>query len=198
MKMLERVRAIILNPKAAWPAIRDEAGDIKQLFINYAAPLALIPAVSSFIGMTLIGFRVPAGYMYRLPFLEALVGSVLGYIFNLAGVYVGGWVVKVLAPFFNSKADLNAAMKLVVYSLTPVWLVGIFSLVPGLGILSILGLYGIYLLAVGLPVIMDTPPNKVIAYTISIVIAGLVVSFIFSLVLALLYYGPVFVRPMAV
>ncbi len=198
MKILERVRAIILKPKAAWPVIRDEAVDIKQLFINYAAPLALIPAVSSFIGITIVGFRVPAGYMYRLPFFEALVGAVLGYVFNLGGVYVGGWVVKLLAPYFTSKADLNAAMKVVVYSLTPVWVVGIFSLVPGLGVLSILGLYGVYLLAVGLPVVMDTPPNKVVLYTISIIIAGLVISFVFSLVLALLYYGPVFMRTMPV
>jgi len=198
MKIFERARAIILNPKATWPLIRDEAVDIKQLFINYAAPLALIPAVSSFIGITIIGFRVPAGYMYRLPFLEAMVGVVLGYVINLAGVFVGGWVVKLLAPFFNSKADLNAAMKVVAYSLTPVWLVGIFSLVPGLGVLSILGLYGIYLLAVGLPVVMETPSNKVILYTISIIIAGFVISFVFSLALALLYYGPVFMRTMPV
>lgn len=198
MKIFERARAIVLKPKAAWPLIRDEAVDIKQLFINYAAPLALIPAVSSFIGLTIIGFRVPAGYMYRLPLLEALVGTVLGYVLNLAGVYVGGWVVKLLASFFNSKDDLNAAMKIVVYSLTPVWLVGIFSLVPGLGVLSILGLYGIYLLALGLPVVMGTPSNKVILYTISIIVVGFVISFVFSLVLAMLYYGPVFMRTMPV
>jgi hypothetical protein len=198
VKIFERARAIILKPKATWPLIRDEAVDIKQLLINYAAPLALIPAVSSFIGITLIGFRVPEGYMYRLPLVEALVGAVLGYVLNLAGVFVGGWAIKLLAPLFNSKADLNAAMKIVVYSLTPVWLVGIFSLIPGLGVLSILGLYGIYLLAVGLPVVMGTPPKKVVLYTISIIIAGFVISFVFSLALAILYYGPVFMRTMPV
>ncbi len=162
------------------------------------APLALIPTVSSLIGMTLIGMRMPGGNVIRVPFAEALLGGAMGYVLNLAGVFVGAWIVKLLAPAFNSKTDLNSAIKLVVYSLTPVWLAGIFSLVPGLGILSLLGLYGIYLLALGLPVVLETPSDKVVLYTISIVVAGLVVSFILSSILVGLFYGPMFMHTIAI
>lgn len=186
MKIFERVRSVIQNPKAAWQVIKDEAIDVKQLFVNYVAPLALIPAVSSLIGMTLIGIRMPGGNVIRAPFVAALLGGVVGYVLNLAGVFLGAWIVKLLAPAFNSRADLNSAIKVVAYSLTPVWLVGIFSLVPGLGILSILGLYGIYLLALGLPVVLETPSDKVVLYTISIVVVGLVVGFVLSSILVMM------------
>lgn len=197
MKILERARDIILNPRVTWQVLREEAVELKQLFVNYAAPLALIPAVCGLIGMTVIGIRMPAGTMVRAPFVGALLGSVVGYILHLAGVFIGGWVVKTLAPFFSSKPDLTSATKVVVYSMTPVWLAGIFSLIPGLGILSLLGLYGIYLLVLGLPVVMETPSGKVAWYTISILAAGLVISFILSGIMVGTIYGPMYMRMMA-
>lgn len=197
MNILERARDIILNPRVTWQVIKGEAVDLKQLFVNYAAPLALIPAVCGLIGMTVIGIRVPAGTVVRAPFMGALLGGLTGYILHLAGVWVGGWLVKTLAPYFSSKPDFNSAMKVVVYSMTPVWLAGIFSLIPGLGILSLLGLYGIYLLVLGLPVVMETPSEKVVWYTISILAVGLVISLILSGIIVGTIYGPMYMRMMA-
>lgn len=198
MKILIRARDIIINPRLTWQIIKDEVTDIKQLFIDYAAPLALIPAVCGLIGMTLIGIRMPAGNVVRAPFMEALIGGIVGYALHLAGVLVGAWAVKLLAPVFGSKPDLPSAVKVVVYSMTPVWLVGIFSLIPGLGILGILGLYGIYLLALGLPVVLETPSHKVIWYTLAILAIGLVISVILSVVVVGMFYGPMFMRMMSV
>ncbi|MEE8637630.1 MAG: Yip1 family protein [Candidatus Margulisiibacteriota bacterium] len=197
MGILKRARDIIFNPRGTWQVVKSEAIDIKQLFVNYAAPLALIPAVCSLIGITLIGIRMPGGNVVRAPFVEALIGGAVGFVLHLAGILIGGWAVKLLAPLFNSKPDLNSAIKIVVYSMTPVWLAGIFSILPGLGILSILGLYGIYLLALSLPVILETPPNKVVWYTVSIVLASIVISIILSIVMVPVY-GPMFMRMMAV
>jgi hypothetical protein len=198
MKIFERVKGIILNPKATWQIIKDETVDIKELYINYIAPLALIPVIGSFIGMTLVGVRVPAGIVVRAPFLSSLLGGAVGYVLHLAGIFVGAWIIKLLAANFNSKADLNEALKVVAYAMTPVWLVGIFSVLPGLGILSILGLYGIYLLALGLPAVLGTPENKVVWFTITIVLAGIVVSFILSAVVFGAFYGPMYMQMMAI
>ncbi|MFH1684072.1 MAG: Yip1 family protein [Candidatus Margulisiibacteriota bacterium] len=198
MKILERVREMILNPKITWEGIKEEEIEIRQFFINYAAPLALIPAVSSFVGITIIGLRLPDGAVMRAPFLEALVGSTGGYALNLAAVFAVAWAIKLLAPLFGAKADLSSAAKVVVYSMTPVWLVGVFSLIPGLGILSILGLYGIYLLALGLKTVLDAPSDRLALYTISGLAVGVMVSFIFSLIIVSLFYGPMYLRMLAV
>jgi hypothetical protein len=199
MKIIfERARDIIMKPKETWLAIKGESAvEIKQLMINYAAPLALIPAVASLIGMSLIGMRIPAGGMMRAPFLPLLIGGVLRYVLGLASLLIGAWIVKLLAPAFNSKADLNLAFKLVVYSMTPVWLVGIFSLIPGFGILMLLGLYGIYLLVLGMPALLETPPDKVALFTITILVVGLVVNVIISMAVMGIY-GPIYMRMMAV
>ena len=198
MKIFERIKEMLLKPKEAWPVIKEERTDLKSIFINYAAPLALIPALSSLIGMTIIGVRIPSGAVFRAPLLPSLMGGVVGYVLHLAALVVGAYIIKVLAASFNSKPDLDEAIKLVVYSMTPVWLVGIFSLIPGLGILSILGLYGVYLLAIGLPVILDTPENKVVWFTVSILLLGIVVSFILSAIVYGAFYGPLYMKMMSI
>lgn len=191
-----RARKIILKPRETWQVIKGETVSVQELFINYAAPLALIPAVAALIGLSVIGIRMPAGHIARAPFMEALVGGVLGYIFGLLGLLAGGWAVNFLAPYLNSKADFNAAVKLLIYSMTPVWLVGVFSIFPGLGLLQIFGIYGIYLLYLGLPILMETPPGKVTWYTILVVIAGILISLILNVLVGGAVYGPMFMRMM--
>ncbi|MFC1510904.1 Yip1 family protein [Candidatus Margulisiibacteriota bacterium] len=197
MTVLSRARNIIINPRVTWQVIKDETVEVKQLFINYAAPLALIPAICSLIGMTLFGVRMPSGLVVRAPFMEALTAGALGYVFHLVAVFIGGHIIKLLAPVFKSKVDLAASIKLAVFSMTPAWLAGVFSLIPGLGLLSILGLYGIYLFVLGLPVLLDTPPNKVVFYVLSVLVASFVISLVLSLILVGTVYGPMYMRMMA-
>jgi hypothetical protein len=194
---MERARAMVLKPKETWEIIKKENLDAKQILINYALPLALVPAVCNLIAFTLIGIRLPGGNLVRAPFLEALSGGIIGYVLHVGGLLAGSWVASLLAPTFASKSDFNASVEIVAYSMTPVWLAGIFSLLPGLGILSILGLYGVYLLALGLPVILETPENKVFWYTLAIVISGMAISFVLSLLVVGVFYGPMYLRMMA-
>ena len=85
-----------------------------------------------------------------------------------------GLLIHALAPAFGGRRDFDNAFKLAVYSYTPVWLAGIFLLAPGLRFLGLLGLYGIYLLWVGLPQMMKVPVSSVLAFTVVIVIGAAV------------------------
>jgi hypothetical protein len=60
--------------------------------------------------------------------------------------------------------------------------VGIFLLVPGLSFLTILGLYGFYLLWTGLPIVMRTPRERALPYAASVTLAALVVTFLLALI----------------
>ena len=72
-------------------------------------------------------------------------------------------------------------MKAVVFSYTPVWIVSILCIIPSLSVLVIVGgLYSLYLLYLGLPAMMDTPPEKRIGYVAAVIIASIVVMFIVS------------------
>ena len=193
-EIFDRVKQIIISPKETWQIIKGENPSIQELFINYAAPLALIPAVAALIGITIIGVRMPSGSIVRAPFMEALTSELVGFIFQLLGILFAGWIVTLLAPYFNSRSDFNTATKLVVYSMTPIWLVGVLSLIPSLGILEILGLYGVYLLYLGLPVLLDTPKERAIWYTTLIIITAFIIQFILTAAV----YGPMLLRMMAV
>jgi hypothetical protein len=92
-------------------------------------------------------------------------------------------IVNLLAPTFNSQKSFASALKVTVYSYTPSWLAGVFLLIPGLRFLTILGLYGLYLLWLGLPPVMKTPPEKAIWYTIVIVVCAIVVAIVLGAVI---------------
>lgn len=54
-------------------------------------------------------------------------------------------------------------------------------IIPMLGILTVLAsLYGLYILYVGLPVLMDTPREKTLGYFVVIIIVSIVVSIIIN------------------
>jgi hypothetical protein len=197
-ELWQRAKEVVFKPKETWLVIKGEATTIQELFINYAAPLALIPAVASLIALALIGLRLPSGLYARAPFSEALVGSVLSYVFNLVGLMIGAWVINFLAPYFNAKSNLRAAVKVVLYSTTPIWLLGIFSILPGVAMLQIFGLYGLYLLYQGLLLVLETPPEKALWFTVVAVVAALFISIVTSVIIGGAVYGPMYMRMMAV
>jgi hypothetical protein len=55
-------------------------------------------------------------------------------------------------------------------------------LIPGLRFLTILGLYGLYLLWTGLPPVMRTPPSKAFLYAASVVVCALVITIILAII----------------
>jgi hypothetical protein len=176
MNLVERVKGIILSPKTEWPVIAGEPGDAGYLFSNYVAILAAIPAVCGFIGSVIAG----------TPIIGALLAAVIHYVLAFVTVYIVALIVNLLAPTFGSQKSLASALKVTVYSYTPSWLVGVFLLIPGLRFLTILGLYGLYLLWLGLPPVMKTPPDKAIWYTIVIVVCAIVVAIVIGAIITAL------------
>ena len=152
MEQLIRVKAILLTPHTEWPVIAREPGEASALFIRYVAILALIPALARFIGISVVGRYA--------PFFSSFASAIFGYVTTFVVVYVMALIIDGLAPIFGAQKNFAYALKLTVYSYTPVWLAGIFLLVPGLSFLTILGLYGVYLLWLGLPLLMQAPARR--------------------------------------
>jgi hypothetical protein len=166
--MLNRIRSILLAPSLEWPVIAQEKSEASALFLHYVAILALIPALARFIGASLVGWYAPV--------LSSLAGALTTYLAALAITYGLALIIDVLAPRFGGQRDFPAALKLAVYSATPVWIAGIFLLVPGLSFLVILGLHGAYLLWVGLPILMRVPAEKALPFTAAVAGCGLLVA----------------------
>jgi hypothetical protein len=93
------------------------------------------------------------------------------------------YIIDALAPSFGSAKDFNASLKVVAYSYTATWIAGIFSLIAPLSVLTILGLYSLYLLWWGLKIVKDVPQDKMVGYyLVSIIIATVVYVMIATIV----------------
>ena len=122
--------------------------------------LALIPAVFGFAGTSLIGVIVPGAGAVRTSVFDGLFGAIFGYVMTCATVLLLGLLIELLAPWFGGRRDFDSAFKLAVYSFTPVWLAGIFLVLPGLRFLMLAGLYGVYVLWLGLPRLVKAPEQR--------------------------------------
>jgi hypothetical protein len=98
-------------------------------------------------------------------------------------VYLVAVVIDVLAPRFGGKKNWPNAFKLSVYSHTPLWLSGIFLLIPGLSFLMIVGgLLGFYLLRIGLPLLMHAPVERTWRYAMIVTACALVPALVLSII----------------
>lgn len=189
MTLIERVKNIILNPDREWPVIEREPADARGLLIGYVAVLAAIPAVAGFIGTSLVGVSVSAG-TFRVPFVMGLLNAAISYAFSFVLVYVVALIINWLAPVFRAMRSFPHALKLSAYSFTPSWLAGIFLLIPGLRFLTILGLYGLYLLWTGLPPLMDAVRDRSLLYAAAVVFAALIVTVGLALIQSMIVTVP--------
>jgi hypothetical protein len=176
MNPVLRAKAMLVDPVAEWARIERESGDPAFLLSRYVAVLALIPAVFGFIGSTVVGAVVPGTGLVRAALFDGLFGAIFGYVETFAVIVVLAFIIDVLAPLFSGQKDFDNALKLAVYSFTPVWLAGVFLVLPGLRFLVLTGFYGTYLLAVGLPRLMKTPPPRSQTFALVIVVCAFVLT----------------------
>ncbi|MGJ7614764.1 MULTISPECIES: Yip1 family protein [unclassified Variovorax] len=190
MNLVDRVQSILLRPKTTWPAIDEEPADAASIYKNYVMILALIPAVASFIGLSLVGIGA-FGMSFRVPIVAGLANMIVGYVLSLAMVFVLALIIDAMAPTFEGTRSQIGALKLSAYASTAAFVGGIFSLIPALSVIGALAaLYGVYLLYTGLPVLMKCPPDKAIAYTAVVVVCAIVGGFVIAWVLSLLTPSP--------
>jgi hypothetical protein len=163
-----RIKAILLAPRTEWPRIAQEHTDIAELYLRYILPLAAIPPLCKLIGWSLL-------YSY-IGFGIGLVAAVAAYVLNLAGIAALALIAGRLAPRFDGQPDLGQAFRLVAYAATPGWIGGIFRLVPGLAVLSVLmSLYSVYLIYTGAQAMLAVPEDRTIGYTATVLFVAILV-----------------------
>lgn len=167
-KLVDRVKGILLRPKLEWPIIAAEQTTVKGLFQRYAMVLAAIPALASLIHNLLDGDGP----------VSVLLGAVMTYAMSLLAVYVVGIVIDGIAQNFASEKNTVQSMKLAVYAMTPAWVGGVFNLIGWDWLGGLIGLYGIYLLYLGLAPLKRTPNDKAVLYTVVIVLVALLLNIV--------------------
>ena len=172
MNVVERAKAILLQPAQTWPVIDAEPASVASIYKDWLIIMAAIPAVCGFIGFAFIG-----SFFFRGAIVAGLGVLVASYVGALVGAFVMMLIADALAPTFGGTKNQVAAMKLVAFSLTASFVAGVFSLLPLLGVLRLVAaVYGIYLFYLGVPVLMKVPQDKAVSYTATVVIVVIVIG----------------------
>jgi len=183
MNLIQRAKNIVLTPKSEWEVIAPEVTSTGELYKSYIVPLAAIGPISSFIGLSIVGVSLPFMGSYRVPFLSGLSMSVVSYVLGLVGIYVIALIINALAPTFGGEKNQEQALKVAAYAGTPAWIAGVLHILPALSVLVLLaGLYSLYVLYLGLPVLMKAPKEKAVGYTVVVMISAIVLSAAIGLV----------------
>jgi hypothetical protein len=191
--IVQRVINIITKPKEEWPVIATEQPNAMKLIGGYALILALIPAVSAFIKYGIIGFSF-MGYSSR-SISSGIQTGLIQLLSAVIGVYLLAWVIDLLAPSFDSQKNFGRSLQLAVYASTPQWVAGILLLISTTMsmLIMLFGLYAIYLLAIGMPVLKSTPKDKVVGYValtiVAMIVIGIVLALILGAILGLFFVG---------
>jgi Yip1 domain len=187
MNAIVRAAILLVNPFSGWTGIEKEPGDAIFLLSGYVALFALIPALANFIGASVIGVIVPGGDVVREPVFDGLLSAVLGYAATFVQVLLVALMIDVLAPRFGGQRSFTRALNVTVYSFTPLWLAGIFLLLPGLRFLSFTALYGVYLLTKGLPVVMKSPAESAKRYATAVTVFAAALIFLTAFAQSVLF-----------
>ena len=188
MKIINQAKSVLLNPKGALQNAKNDKVETMEI-IMYLAIIGVPTLIGYIIGYGVIGFRG--------VFIGASVGAAIAYyIVAIIGIIAFGYIINVFAPTFKSKQNNMQALKLVTFSSTPWLLAGIFYLYPPIWFLVLLaGLYGLYILYIGIPIFMETPKDQHIPYLIvSIIIFIVIMSIVFFIANQIwwsVYWGPV-------
>lgn len=182
--LVARAKAILLQPKEAWPTIAGETTTPGDIITRYAVPLAAIGPVAGFIGGQLFG--ISAVFVTIKPGLMAgLTGAITGFIIAIVNLIVLALVVDSLAPKFDGSANRTQAFKLCAYAMTAGWVGGIFGLFPALALLGLLAsLYGIYLFYLGATPVMKVPEAKAGGFTAVTIVVMIVLYLVLGSVAA--------------
>ena len=181
--LIDRVKNIILTPKAEWARIAGEPADVGKLYIGYALPLLALGAICSFIGMSMVGLP----FIGRLPLMWALTDAISKVVMGFITLFITAFIANALAPAFGSKQDMGQAQKLVVFGSTAGMLAGVLAIFPPLAVLAIVGgIYSIVLIYFGLAPVMGTPTDKQVAYVAVLIIACIVVFMVLGYIVTML------------
>jgi len=175
MKLIDRVRGMLFAPKLEWPKVAAEPATTRSILVGYVLILAAIGPLATLL----------RGFGWFAPL------AVTSYLSAIAVTLVLALIVDLLAPSFGGEKNFVASLKLSAYSYTAAWVAGVAYLLPALGAFVALAaaIYAFYTFYLGAPVLKKCAPDKALAFTIVVVVAGIVLGWLLASVTGLMLGG---------
>ena len=185
------VKDFVLKPSATWEMVLKHEESTQSLIKERLSYYAAIPVLATFLGTLIFGMRIPIAdsggltVVHRVAFGALLVRAVFQYGLTIGGIWLTGRIISYLAPRFGGIRDDGKGFKVAFYCSLPSLLASAIYLIPPLAILAFLaGIFGLYLMYIGLPLFMQVPKEKSLLYFITVIAVTIVIYAILSTVLA--------------
>jgi hypothetical protein len=183
--LLQRFIQILFAPAKAWKSILSGDKPIRDVMRNYLLPILFVLFLTSLGGSFFIANK-------QLTFVYSLLTAVNNVILVLAVTWISALMLRETTYALDLGRDYPTTWRLIVYSLTPLYLCLIAtSLFESLIFIDILALYSMYIFWDGMVILLNPPSHKKGFLLVSafIIIVGVfaAVSIFLDLVLARFY-----------
>jgi len=176
--VIQHLIGLFSNPTNEWSKIKANSCSATQCLLKHVAFMALIPAVSGYIGTTKVGWSIGASGTHYLHNDSAAIIAVLTYFAMLAGVIGMGYMIQWMSDTYGKKQELGRCIVFAAYVASPLFLIGFMMLYPIMWLNMLIGLpaiaYTVFLLYNGLPIVMEIEKEKGFLFASAIVGLGMV------------------------
>ena len=169
---------IMFNPRAEWVKIREANGSAIGHFVKFVVIIGLLPPLAWYYGSTEVGWEI-GGRVVRLTQESAMQIMVSFYIAILLGTTFLGFMVHWMSETYEAHiSTVSKGMAIAAYTCAPLFICGVIGVYPLLWLDLILGCaaagYAVYLLYIGVPIVMEIPPERGFLFASAMVAVGLV------------------------
>jgi hypothetical protein len=175
--LLEHIIGFFLHPSEEWESVRARNISFGRMVLHILL-LGAIPVVCSYIGTTQFGWQIGTTEAIKLTTGSAAIIAVLYYIIIIMAVFSMGWMIHWMGQTYGASQPLIRCLVLAAYIPIPLFLVGITQIYPVLWFNLIIGIpaasYTVFLLYLGIPVMMEIPPERGFLFSSAILAFGLV------------------------
>jgi hypothetical protein len=170
---------LLVSPVAGWRQVAARPLPLVRRLAFHTLPWALVPAIGWYVGITTVGWQIGEEPNMRMTPESALRVCLLFYAAMVAGVLVLGYLVHWMASTYAATTSSFAkGVAIVTFTATPFFLAGLLGLYPSLWLDIVIGTvvagYCIYLLYIGVPIVMNVPPERGFLFASAVIGVALV------------------------
>lgn len=182
---------LFLAPQSQWHKLAEKKQHSVIASLAYICIFAWIPAVAWFYGTTVVGWEVGDGETIRLSKSSATAMITLFYFAMVACVSGIGYIIARMAKTYGSHSTLAKGFMVAGVSATPLFLAGAVGFIPIFSLAVVVCLaaiaYAMYLFCTGIPIVMNTPEERVFLYASAALTAVLVVTVVLLVTTVILW-----------
>jgi hypothetical protein len=163
MPQMIKALFLIFEPSGAWENVAEARRGLAFILVFYLLPMLLILAAAEGFGLMHWGMlQVNSGLIKKLTTNEAVVYETAQSLVTLLVIAAAAFFIKSLADTFHSRHNYTQSFTVVIYALSPLFLVGLFNMfpTPSVWLVWAVGLLlALKTLYHGVPIVMQADPT---------------------------------------